>query len=135
MDQMGKPEFNDAVEGAMRELSGGEGGSGSGGLPGIVNPFAAGTAGVPPPPPNAVDKSVAQALDMMAGMSRPAEGVDPAATEAMGEDVMKAMMEQFERMGEKVWICDALCISPGSIADPPRRFSCCRRTSNPSLTI
>uniref|UniRef100_A0A7S1CAN0 Peroxin-19 n=1 Tax=Bicosoecida sp. CB-2014 TaxID=1486930 RepID=A0A7S1CAN0_9STRA len=105
MEEMQKPEFNSSVEASMRELSGeapGAGGAG-GGIGGVLNPFAAAAAagGLGAPPPNAVDKSVAQTLEMMSGMAQTNEGIDPAATEAMGEDVMKSMMEQFERMGEK----------------------------------
>lgn len=99
MAEMQKPEFNASVEASMREVSG----EGSGGVAGVMNPFAGmpGAGGLGQPPANAVDKSVAQTLEMMAGMAAPNEGIDPAATEAMGEDVMKSMMEQFERMGEK----------------------------------
>ena len=48
---------------------------------------------------------------LLAGASRDKEGVDPATAEAMGEEVMKKMMSQFEAMGEKVRQCVRACVA------------------------
>jgi len=51
----------------------------------------------------ALDVNIAKTLKMLAetGQTSGVEGAEPAAMQAMGEDVMKKVMADFERMGEK----------------------------------
>eukprot|EP00948_MAST-09A_sp_MAST-9A-sp1_P004022 g4022.t1 len=48
-----------------------------------------------------MDKSMGMTLQKLAEAAQSMEGMNVNATEAMGEDMMKSMMEQFEKLGEK----------------------------------
>lgn len=92
MKDMENPDFASTLEDAFKQLN--VGGDASG-LPNAFAEAAAGGDG------DDMDTSVAQTLKMLAEVSRDAEGTDTAAAEAMGEDMMQKMMEEFEKLGEK----------------------------------
>ena len=48
-----------------------------------------------------MDENVAQTLKMLAEASKGMEGADASQAEAMGEELMQKMMEEFEKMGQK----------------------------------
>ena len=50
---------------------------------------------------NPMDKSIASTLKNMSEASADMEGMDTASAEQMGEDIMKKMMGEFEKLGEK----------------------------------
>ena len=90
MDKMKDPEFASTLEDTFKKLA-------SGGTPeNPEDPFAALHQGG-----NPMDKSVASTLKMMSEASSDMEGMDTAAAEQMGEDIMKKMMGEFEKLGEK----------------------------------
>lgn len=92
-------------------------------MPSVMNPFA----GLQQGPTAAgtqdaadMDTTLAQTLQLMSGVGRDKEGVDADTAEAMGEEVMKKMMSEFEKMGEKVHCqptaCQARTSTPISLA-------------------
>ena len=90
MDKMKDPEFASTLEDTFKKLA-------SGGTPeNPSDPFAALHQGG-----NPMDKSVASTLKMMSEASSDMEGMDTASAEQMGEDIMKKMMGEFEKLGEK----------------------------------
>lgn len=90
MDKMKDPEFSSTLEDTFKKLA-------SGGTPdNPSDPFAALHQGG-----NPMDKSVASTLKMMSEASSEMEGMDTASAEQMGEDIMKKMMGEFEKLGEK----------------------------------
>lgn len=81
-------------------------------MPSVMNPFA----GLQQGPTAAgtqdaadMDTTLAQTLQLMSGVGRDKEGVDADTAEAMGEEVMKKMMSEFEKMGEKVHCQPTAC--------------------------
>mmetsp|Transcript_8070 Transcript_8070/g.25328 ORF Transcript_8070/g.25328 Transcript_8070/m.25328 type:complete len:327 (-) Transcript_8070:54-1034(-) len=119
MEQLGDPSFVSKLDDAFKQLSE-EGKEGE--LPDFLRPFAAaargesgagsasaaaadgesstGGTGASEGAP-ALDAGVAETLRLLSQASQGFEGVDPAAAEQMGEDVMRKMMEDFEKMSEK----------------------------------
>jgi len=90
MDKMKDPEFASTLEDTFKKLA-------SGGTPeNPSDPFAALHQGG-----NPMDKSVASTLKMMSEASSDMEGMDTGSAEQMGEDIMKKMMGEFEKLGEK----------------------------------
>ena len=45
--------------------------------------------------------NMAKTLQMLSENAKSMDGMEPAAAEGMGEEIMKKMMEDFEKMGEK----------------------------------
>ena len=98
MSEMQNPDFEETLKEALKAM--GEAGgddasfaslfSGAGG-----NPAAAAQAGAE------ADASMAQTLQGLAEAAQNMEGMEPAAAEAMGEEMMKKMMADFEQMGDK----------------------------------
>ena len=90
MDKMKDPEFASTLEDTFKKLA-------SGGTPeNPSDPFAALHQGG-----NPMGKSVASTLKMMSEASSDMEGMDTGSAEQMGEDIMKKMMGEFEKLGEK----------------------------------
>lgn len=93
MEDMQNPDFQNILEQSLREVGGASGGGAAGADP---------TAGAAPPLglDAESDQTISSTLQMLAKLSVE-QGVDPASTEAMGEDVMKQMMDEFSKMGHK----------------------------------
>ena len=90
MEDMKNPEFASTLEDTFKKMA-------SGGTPeNPSDPFAALHQGG-----NPMDKSIASTLKNMSEASADMEGMDTASAEQMGEDIMKKMMGEFEKLGEK----------------------------------
>jgi hypothetical protein len=92
---MNDPKFAETLEETLAALSG-EGGKSFGD---VMNPL--GGSNKPGDPSSFIDADIAKTLQSLAEGGKGMEGMDPSAAEAMGEEVMKKIMEDFEKMGEK----------------------------------
>lgn len=96
LEQMNDPAFADTLEETLTKLSA-EGGD----IEAAMNPFSTGRTGENGDHTKVLDADIAKTLQGLAEAAGDMEGMDPTSAEAMGEEVMKKMMEDFEKMGEK----------------------------------
>ena len=94
MAEMQNPDFEDTLKEALRAMNetGGDDAS-------FASLFSGG--GASGAPGGEADASMAQTLQGLAEAAQNMEGMEPAAAEAMGEEMMKKMMADFEQMGDK----------------------------------
>jgi peroxin-19 len=88
------PNFAETLEQTLAALSG-EGDKAA--FNNMMNPLA----GKSTPASDLLDADIVKTLQNLSEGSKGMEGMDPVAAEAMGEEVMKKIMEDFEKMGEK----------------------------------
>ena len=94
MADMQNPDFQKILEESLRSVTGGAA------VPGGPVPDAAAVGGDGAHDPTLEDPSVAATMQMLAKMSME-QGADPDSTQAMGEEVMKKLMDEFTSMGHK----------------------------------